>query len=125
MSPEKGNLIQIWLRGAVSGGFGPALSEFDAAGVPAPAASSVERCSHLANQQASASHNGIIVSSAFLTPRTNAPGIGTRISRSRSSQARLCAKNSKSSTSPVRIGDCRDVSSVLTVINDSCSPMYS
>jgi hypothetical protein len=38
MSPEKGNLIQIWLRGAVSGGFGPALSEFDAAGVPAPAA---------------------------------------------------------------------------------------
>jgi hypothetical protein len=72
MSPEKGNLIQIWLRGAVSGGFGPALSEFDAAGVPAPAASSVERCSHLANQQASASHNGIIVSSAFLAPRTNA-----------------------------------------------------
>jgi hypothetical protein len=72
MSPEKGNLIQIWLRGAVSGGFGPALSEFDAAGVPAPAASSVERCSHLANQQASASHNGIIVNSAFLAPRTNA-----------------------------------------------------
>jgi hypothetical protein len=68
MSPGKGNLIQIWLRGAASGGFGPALSEFDAAGVPAPAASSVECCSHLANQQASASHNGIIVSSAFLAP---------------------------------------------------------
>jgi len=79
------------------------VSEFDAAGVPAPAASSVECCSHLANQQASASHNGIIVSSAFLAPAPR-PDIETR---------------------PVRIGDCRDVSSVLTVINDSCSPMYS
>jgi len=50
-------LIQIWLRGAVGGGLGPALSEFDATGVPAPVASSVESCSHLANHQASASHD--------------------------------------------------------------------
>jgi hypothetical protein len=125
MASEKGGLIHIWLRGAVSGGFGPAVSEFDAAGVPAPAASSVESCSHLANHQASASHNGITVSSAFLTPRTNALASEHAISRSRSSHARLCAKNSNSSTSPVRIGDFRDVPSVFTVINDSCSRMYS
>jgi hypothetical protein len=42
MASEKGDLIQNWLRGAVRDGFGPALSEFDAAGVPAPAAFSVD-----------------------------------------------------------------------------------
>jgi hypothetical protein len=72
MASEKGNIIQIWLRVAVKGGFGPALSEFDATGVPAPVASSVESCPHLANHQASASHNGITVRNAFLTTRTNA-----------------------------------------------------
>ena len=103
----------------------PALSDFDAAGVPAPAVSSVERCSHLANHQASASHNGITVRSAFLTPRTNALRSEHTILRSRSSQARLCAKNSNSSTSPVCVGDFREVPSVFTVINAPCSPMYS
>jgi hypothetical protein len=92
------------------------LSEFDAAGVPAPAAPSVESCSHLANHQASASHNGITISSAFLTPRTNALAPEHAISRSWSSQARLWARNSNSSTSPVRIRDFRDVPSVFTVI---------
>jgi hypothetical protein len=125
MASEKRDLIQIWLRGSVRGGFGPALSEFDAAGVPAPAASSVESRSHLANHQASASHSGITVSSTFLTPRTNALVSEHAISQSWSSQARLCAKNSKSSTSPVRIGDSRDVPSAFTVMNDSCSRMYS
>jgi hypothetical protein len=113
---EKRDLIQIWLRGAVSGTFGPALTAFDAAGVPAPAASSVESCSHLANHQASASHNGITVSSAFLTPRTNALVPEQAISRSRSSQARLLARSSNSSTSPVSIRDFREVPSVFTVI---------
>ena len=91
-SHRERDLIQIWLRGAVGGGFGPALSEFDATGVPAPVASSVESCSHLANHQASASHNGITVSSAFLAPRTNAVATEHAIPRSWSSQARLCAK---------------------------------
>jgi hypothetical protein len=72
MATKKMDLIQTWLGGASGGGFGPALSEFDATGVPAPVASSVEGCSHLANHQASASHNGITFSSAFLDPRTNA-----------------------------------------------------
>jgi len=36
------DLIQNWLRGAVRGEFGPPLSEFDTAAVPAPAASSVD-----------------------------------------------------------------------------------
>jgi len=72
MASEKGNIIQIWRRVAVKGGFGPSSSEFDATGVPAPAASSVESCSHLASHQASASHNGITVRNAFLTTRTNA-----------------------------------------------------
>jgi hypothetical protein len=92
MATKKVNLIQIWLRGAVEGGFGPALSEFDATGVPAPVASSVESCSHLANHQASASHNGIMVSSAFLAPRTNAVTTEHAIPRSWSSQARLLRK---------------------------------
>lgn len=39
MASEKGDLIQLWLRGVVSGGFGTAVSEVDAAGVPAPAVS--------------------------------------------------------------------------------------
>jgi hypothetical protein len=104
MASEKGDLIQIWLRGAVRSGLGPALSEFDATGVPASAASLVESCSHLANHLASASYNGITVSSAFLTPHTNALASEHAISRSWSSQTRLCAKNSTSSTSPVRIG---------------------
>jgi hypothetical protein len=39
MASEKGDMIQIWLRSAVRGGFGPAASEVEAAGVPAPAAS--------------------------------------------------------------------------------------
>lgn len=89
IASEKGDLIQIWLRGAVGGGFGPALSEFDTTGVPAPAASSVERCSHLANHQASTSHNGVTASSAFLIPRANALTSEHTIPRSRSSQARL------------------------------------
>jgi hypothetical protein len=38
MASGKGNTIQIWLRVVVKGGFEPALSEFDATGVPAPAA---------------------------------------------------------------------------------------
>ena len=118
MANEKRDPIQIWLRSAVRGGFGPALSEFDATGVPAPAASSVESCSHLANHQASASHNGI-------TRRSNALASEHAVSRSWSSEARLCAKNSTSSTSPVRIGDFRDVPSVFTVISDSCSRMNS
>jgi hypothetical protein len=122
---EKGETIQIWLRSAVRGGFGPALSEFDATGVPAPAASSVESCSHLANHQASASHNGITVSSAFLLPAPMPWRPEHAGSRSWSSQARLCAKNSISSTSPLRIGDFRDVPSVFTVIHDSCSCMNS
>jgi len=42
MASEKTGLIQIWLLVAVSGAFGPAASEVDAAGVPAPAVSSVE-----------------------------------------------------------------------------------
>jgi len=73
VASEKEDRIQNWLRVAVrGGGFGPALSEFDATGVPAPAAPSVESCSHLANHQMSASHNGIAVRRAFLTPRMNA-----------------------------------------------------
>ena len=125
MATKKVDLIQIWLRGAAGGGFGPALSEFDATGVPAPVASSVEGCSHLANHQASASHNGITFSSAFLTPRTNALATEHAIPRSWSAQARLCAKNSSNSTLPVRIRDFRDVTSLFTVINDPCSRMYS
>ena len=39
MACEKGDLIQIWHRGAVRGGFGPAVSQVDAAGVPASAVS--------------------------------------------------------------------------------------
>ena len=81
MAYEKGGPIQIWLRSAVRGGFGPTLSEFDAAGVPAPAASSVVSYFHRANHQASASHNGITLSSAFLTPRTNALASEYAISR--------------------------------------------
>src|SRR5437660_8918645 len=125
MATEKVNLIQIWLRGAVGGGLGPALSEFDATGVPAPVASSVESCSHLANHQASASHNGVTVNSAFLTPCTNALATEHAIPRSWSSQARLCAKDSSSSTLPVRIRDFRDVPSLFTVIHDPCSRIYS
>jgi hypothetical protein len=125
MATKKVDLIQTWLRGAAGGGFGPALSEFDATGVPAPVASSVEGCSHLANHQASASHNGITFSSAFLTLRTNALATEHASPRSWSSQARLCANNPSSSTSPVRIRDFRDVPSLFTVINDPCSRMYS
>jgi hypothetical protein len=83
---------------------------------------------HLANHQASASHNGITVNSAFLIPRANALASEQAISRSRSSQARLCPRNSNSSTSPVRIRDCRDPSSAFILMNilfDSrFSPIY-
>ena len=124
-SHRERDLIQIWLRGAVGGGLGPALSEFDATAVPAPVASSVESCSHLANHQASASHNGVTVNNAFLAPRTNALTTEHAIPRSWSSQARLCAKDSSSSTLPVRIRDFRDVPSLFTVIHDPCSRIYS
>jgi len=97
MATKKVDLIQIWLRGAAGGGFGPALSEFDATGVPAPVASSVEGCSHLANHQASASHNGITVSSAFLAHRT---------------------KTLAEYAFP-------QLPSLFTLINDPCSRMYS
>src|SRR5579863_7384651 len=73
---------------------------------------------HLANHQMIAIHNGVTASSAFLIPRANALTSEHAISRSRSSQARLLARNSKSSTSPVRIGDCRDLFSVLTGMTD-------
>jgi len=43
MASEKGNIIQIWLRVVVKSGFGPALSKFDATGVPAPAAPLVDQ----------------------------------------------------------------------------------
>jgi hypothetical protein len=61
----------------------PASSEVDAAGVPTPATSSVDSRSHLANHQANASHDGITVSSAFLSLRTNALASHHAISRSR------------------------------------------
>src|ERR1700740_3654635 len=94
MASEKEDLIQNWLMlpsvaagfgpgGArLAGGVGPAVSESAARGVPAPAASSVESCSHLANHQASASHNGITVRSAFLIPRAIALTSEHAISRS-------------------------------------------
>jgi hypothetical protein len=113
--------LASWSR---QGGFGPARSEFDATDVPAPVASSVESCSHLANHQASTSHDGITFSTAFLTPRTNALAMEHAIPRSWSSRERLCAKNSSGSTLPVRIRDFRDVPSLFTVINDPCSRMY-
>jgi hypothetical protein len=89
---------------------------------------------YLANHNASASHSGITVSNPFLIPRANALTSEHVISRSRSSQARLRESNSKSSTSPVRVGDFRDVLSTFTVTNDSllfraeslpCPCMYS
>jgi hypothetical protein len=88
---------------------------------------------HVANHQASASHNGITVSSAFLIPSAKALASEHAISRSRSSKARLRESNSKSSTSLVRIGDFRDVNSLFTGIDDSfllpnglpCSCTYS
>jgi hypothetical protein len=75
---------------------------------------------YLASHKANASHNGATASSAFLIPRTNALASEHVISRSRSSQARLFESNSDSSTSPVRVGDFRDVTSVFTVINTLC-----
>jgi len=39
------------------------------------------------------------------------------MAKSLSSQARLCAKNSNSSTSPVHTGDFNDVPSVFPLIN--------
>jgi hypothetical protein len=74
---------------------------------------------HLANHKASASHNGATASSAFRIPRANALTSEHAISRSRSSQARLCAKYSKSSTSPVSGADFRDVVFAFTGIDDS------
>jgi hypothetical protein len=68
------------------------VSEVDAAGVPAPAASAVESCSHLANHHTSAIHRGITVSSPFLTPRTNPLASEHAVSRSWSLQARRCVK---------------------------------
>jgi hypothetical protein len=74
---------------------------------------------HLANHKATASQNGVTASNAFLIPRANALASEHTISRSWSSQARSCAKNSNSSTSPVRIGDLRDEISVFIGIEDS------
>jgi hypothetical protein len=74
---------------------------------------------HLANHKASASHNGATASCAFRIPRANALTSEHAISRSRSSQARLCAQYSKSSTSTLSVGDFHDVVSTFTVINDS------
>ena len=74
---------------------------------------------YLANHKPSASHNGVTASNAFLIPRANALTSEHTISRSRSSHARLCARNSNNSTSPVLIEECRDLTSVSTVIDDS------
>jgi hypothetical protein len=52
-------------------------------------------------------------------PRANALTSEHTISGSRSSQARLCEKNSNSSTLSVRVGDFRDLLSTFTVINGS------
>src|SRR5579864_1702436 len=52
-------------------------------------------------------------------PRASASTSEHTISRSRSAQARLCAKNSTRSTSPVGVGDFRDIPSVCTGIDDS------
>jgi hypothetical protein len=54
----------------------------------------------LPNHQASASHEGITVSSAFLIPSAKALALEHAISRSRSPKARFRERNSKNSTSP-------------------------
>jgi hypothetical protein len=73
----------------------------------------------LPNHQASASHNGTTVSSAFLIPSAKALALEHAISRSRSPKARLRERNSKNSTSPARIGDVYDVTSLFIGIDDS------
>jgi hypothetical protein len=115
--PRKGHLIHLasWCR---QGRVGPALTDSARRTFPRPPRPLFEvPLPYLVNHQASAIHNGVTVSSALQIPRANALASEQDISRSRSSQAFLCARNSKSSTSPLRILYSRDVLSIFTLIN--------
>jgi hypothetical protein len=83
------------------------------------AAGTLNEGTYFANHKTSTSQKGVTASSPFRIPRINALTSEYTISRSRSPQARLCAKNPNSSTSPIHAGDSRDVLCTFTFTNNS------